>query len=255
MMIAWPDQWYHTSGDRIDKADPTQLKRIVVIAAGAAFTVANADDDGAIRIAGEVTSNATRRLGHQFIVAQETLNRATTSDFNDTYKMARIFLDAAIDNEKKTLQTVLELAEDRERVGAYVDRMVETVDKIGAAHFSALETHMQEVAKRLRTSPAEVRWTDLEKKASQLVPRPTVKVKENGYRGYSALIDKVPGAEREKYPYENIASTGELQLLIDGERSVLDIKNALDAQYPDRSELQSVLNYIQILELAGLVEM
>ncbi len=28
MMIVWPDRWYHTSGDRVDKADPTQLKRV-----------------------------------------------------------------------------------------------------------------------------------------------------------------------------------------------------------------------------------
>ncbi|MFH1764328.1 MAG: M28 family peptidase, partial [Gemmatimonadota bacterium] len=42
MMIVWPDQWYHTSGDRIDKVDPTQMKRVAVIGAAAAYTVASA---------------------------------------------------------------------------------------------------------------------------------------------------------------------------------------------------------------------
>jgi len=28
MMIAWPDRWYHTSGDHVDKSDPTQMKRV-----------------------------------------------------------------------------------------------------------------------------------------------------------------------------------------------------------------------------------
>ncbi len=27
MMIAWPDRWYHTSGDTADKSDATQMKR------------------------------------------------------------------------------------------------------------------------------------------------------------------------------------------------------------------------------------
>ncbi|MBE0712346.1 MAG: M28 family peptidase, partial [Candidatus Aminicenantes bacterium] len=39
MMIAWPDKWYHTSGDVADKADPTQLKRAAIIGAAGAYTV------------------------------------------------------------------------------------------------------------------------------------------------------------------------------------------------------------------------
>ena len=36
LMIVWPDQWYHTSGDTPDKSDPTQLKRVVTMCAAAA---------------------------------------------------------------------------------------------------------------------------------------------------------------------------------------------------------------------------
>ncbi|MDP2955430.1 MAG: HEAT repeat domain-containing protein, partial [Longimicrobiales bacterium] len=41
----WPDRWYHTSGDHVDKTDPTQLKRVAVITAAAAYTIASADDE------------------------------------------------------------------------------------------------------------------------------------------------------------------------------------------------------------------
>ena len=40
MMIAWPDRWYHTSGDCADKSDATQLKRAAAIGAAGAYTVA-----------------------------------------------------------------------------------------------------------------------------------------------------------------------------------------------------------------------
>jgi hypothetical protein len=53
MMITWPDRWYHTSGDHVDKTDPTQLKRVVAIGAAAAYTIAAADDEMAVRIASE----------------------------------------------------------------------------------------------------------------------------------------------------------------------------------------------------------
>ncbi len=65
MMIAWPDKWYHTSGDTADKSDPTQLKRAAAIGAAGAYTVASADAGAAARIAAEIAANATRRLGHQ----------------------------------------------------------------------------------------------------------------------------------------------------------------------------------------------
>jgi hypothetical protein len=116
---------------------------------------------------------------------------------------------------------------------------------------------MEATAGRLGIKPVKIQRTDLEKKAAKLIPKPTSKVKMEGYGGYRKLISKVPSEERKKYPIKGreIASRGELQLLINGKRSVLDIKNMLDAQYQRESKLQSVLNYIEILKLAGLVKM
>lgn len=255
-MNAWPDQWYHTSEDRVDKADPTQLKRVSIIGAAAAYTIASADDFMAKKIAGETTSNGTRRLGHQFVIALEMLNDATAETLSDSYKTARAQIDAALANEKATLDTILELAKDKRTVGSYLDKMKETIDSVARAHMMALEEHMKGVAQELGVEAAEVVWADLEIKASKIVPKPTARVKEVGYRGYSQLISKVPKAERDKYPYSrrDIASTSELQSLIDGKRSVLDIKISLDAQYEEKSKLEYVLNYIQVLKLAGLVD-
>ncbi|UCC40135.1 MAG: M28 family peptidase [Candidatus Aminicenantes bacterium] len=257
MMIAWPDPWYHTSGDRVDKSDPTQMKRVAIIGAAAAYTVASADDNMAIKIAGEITSNGTRRLGHQLVVGLEILNGATAENLSESYKKARTQVEAAIDNEKETLETVLELAEDKKTVASYIAHMQKTVDMIGKSHLTALKTHMEAVAEKLGVKPVKVLLTELERKASKLIPKPTAKVKMNGYGGYRIFIIKVPKEERAKYPYtrRDIANTRELHLLINGKRSVLGIKNVLDAQHQRESKLQAVLNYIEILKLAGLVEM
>lgn len=257
MMIAWPDQWYHTSGDRVDKADPTQLKRAAVIAAAGAYTIATADDDMAIAIAGEIASNGTRRLGHQFVMGLERLNHATADSLLDSYKLARAYVEAAVINEKATLATVLQLAEDGARVGAYVEQMQRTIDQVGQAHLTALETHMRAVAARLGTRPVRIQLSDLERRASRMVPKPTPLVRQDGYQGWRAYLQQVLEDARQQYPYGNrdIASTSELQLLIDGRNNVLDIKKMLDAQNRTTSDLQAIINYIEILRLAGLVEM
>ncbi|MFZ2055082.1 MAG: hypothetical protein WAU81_12920 [Candidatus Aminicenantales bacterium] len=51
-----------------------------------------------------------------------------------------------------------------------------------------------------------------------------------------------------------MGNTAELQCLINGSRSILDIKKMLDAQSPRKASLEYMINYIQVLRLAGLVE-
>ena len=140
--------------------------------------------------------------------------------------------------------------------GTYLEIMKKTIDSVAKAQLAALDTHMEGVAQKLNVKPAKIEWDELEKEAAKLVPKPTAKVKMNGYRGYSQFISKVPKKEADKYSFSrgDIASTSELQSLINGKRSVLDIKQSLDAQYQRKSKLESVFNYIQILKLAGLVE-
>jgi len=255
MMIVWPDQWYHTSGDRIDKADPTQLKRVAVIGASAAYTVASADDDMAVRLAGEIASNATRRLGHQFIMGQERLNGATATNLTDQYKWARAHVEGTVMAEKETLESVMQLASDADVLGGYVQEMQATVDAVGQAQLNALDRHMLATATRLGVRPVQLRMTGEEEEASRIVPRQTALVKQDGYTGWREYLNAVPAEVRSRYPYEGLANASELQLLIDGKHSVLDIKTMLDAQSQTTSDLQSIRNYLEILKEAGLVEM
>jgi aminopeptidase YwaD len=260
MMIAWPDPWYHLSGDLADKSDPTQLKRTAAIGAAAAYTIAAADDAMAMRIAAETASNGTRRLGHQLQAALEELNSAKAESLAESYKSARTYIEAALMNERDTLDSILELATDKAKVGAYIGTMKRTVDAVAAAQLAALKAHMETTASNLGIKPATVILSDLEKKAAKMVPRPTAKVRANGYRGYMQFIEQVPKEEKDKYPYgqfgprDFMGSTAEVQCLINGSRSVLDIKKMVDAQSPRKANLEQMINYIQVLRLAGLVE-
>ncbi len=255
MMIVWPDRWYHTSGDLPDKSDPTQLKRVVAIGAAGAYTVANADDNMAVKIAGEIASNAARRLGHSLVVGLEALNRATDKTLLDAYKEARGYIEGGILTEKDTLDTVLQLAADKAAVGAYVAQLKKSVDAVGAAHLGTLQAHMEVTAKRLGTKPVKIELTELEKKAAKIVPRTTAKVMAEGYQGYRKYLDAVSTDEKAKYPYAaELFTANELQLLVNGKHSVLEIKSLLDAQSQRKSTVQAILNYLTILKLAGLVE-
>lgn len=256
MMIAWPDQWYHTSGDRVDKSDPTQMKRVAVIGAAAAYTIASADDAVAEKIASEISANAARRLGHRLNVAVELINRAGPDSFNDAYETARIHIETTAENEIHTLETVKELASRPGVLDAHIRVLQDNIRTIRDSHLDVVEAHMQARAGQLGIPEAEITLTEQETKAAQTVPRPTPKVTADGYRGYRKYMEEIPEETRKQYPYtrRTIASTGELQLLINGENSVLDIKHKLDAQYGRESKLEHIFNYLELLKIAGLVE-
>jgi hypothetical protein len=262
MMIAWPDRWYHTSGDPADKADPTQLKRAVVIAAAGAYTIASADDDMAVKIASETAANAARRIAIQTQAGIETLNRANAATFLESYKRAKFNLEAAVVNEKETLNSILELASNKEKVAKHISGMKETVDGIGASQSRLIQTHMMAVSDRLGVSAVrKIELTDLEKKAASMYPETTENIRVEGISEYQKVIDELPQDVKDKYPFEaageneSVVNTKELQRLINGKRSVLDIKRILDAQAPASTNLKAVLNYLEILKHAGLVKL
>ncbi|MBP1770798.1 MAG: hypothetical protein H6P96_1416, partial [Candidatus Aminicenantes bacterium] len=229
-----------------------------VIGAAGAYTVASADGAAAAEIAAETASNATRRLGHQLAVVLEALNGATAETIAADYPWARGVLEAAVMNEKETLESVLELAPGDTALAAHIARLVKAVDGVGASGLAALDAHRTAVAAKLGVKPLPPVATELEKRAARIVPRPTAKVRQGGYREYQKLLTAVPAAERQKFPVAGkdlvLANPAELQLLVDGKHSALDIKKMLDAQYDRRSTLQAVLNHLEILKLAGLVE-
>ena len=122
VLNTWPDKWYHTSEDRPDKLDPTQMKRAVIITAASAYTIAAADDALAARIAAEIVSNASARMGHQLARGLEEMERTDAAAFPAVFKRARGYVQAAARNERATLDSVAELAAGQDRLRPRSDR-------------------------------------------------------------------------------------------------------------------------------------
>jgi aminopeptidase YwaD len=248
-MIDWPDRWYHTSGDHVNNTDPTQMKRVAVIGAAAAYTIANADDAMAMKIASETAANGAQRIGHQLARGVAEMDAATDATLVDAYKGAREHIEATVINEKNTLETVNELAVDKPRVAAHVLALQKSIEQTGAAQLGAVEVHMKAASARLKVAPVVLKPTDLELKAAAIIPRPTPKVTANGYQGYRDALP--PQAELVKF---RGLDTGELQRLVNGRQNLFDMKKMLEAQAPGRADLQMIIDYMNVLAKAGLVE-
>jgi len=249
MMITWPDRWYHTSGDHVDKTDPTQLKRVAAIGAAAAYTIAAADDEMAIRIASETAGNGAQRIGHQLARGLAEMELATADTLAGAYKAARDHIEAAVINEKDTLETVNELASDTARVAAHVAALQKATDLTGAAQLAAIDAQMKALAARLKVAPVVLTPTELERAAAAMVPKQTPKVTSDGYQGYRQFMTGIDVAK-----FRGLDTT-ELSRLVNGRHSLLDIKKMLEAQAPVKADLQQIIDYAGVLVKAGLIEM
>jgi len=250
MLITWPDNYYHTSEDRPDKCDPTQMKRCSIIAAASAYTIALAEEDMASQIVGEVLSNGIKRMSYQLQKGLDELGKAGKDDFTKLYKKTRAYTEAAMLNEIATLETVLELAPNDKQLEVYVQEQSEVLTQMASSQFKAIDALMKNRAGALGLSPVSLKPTSLEKKAMGIVLNVTEKVRESGYRGYSSLIPRQsrpePGAGR-------VADTGEMQRLCNGRYNLLEIKKLLDTQSSRESDLQAIIDYADLLKSAGLV--
>lgn len=63
MLIQWPDKFYHTSADTLDKVDPEMMERVAAMAATYIFTLADADYPFAVRMLGESRLQFEKTVG------------------------------------------------------------------------------------------------------------------------------------------------------------------------------------------------
>ncbi len=255
MMITWPDLYYHTSQDIADKCDPTQLKRVCFIGASAAYTIASADEAMAYKIAGEVTGNASARIGNQTERAIDELARAGKEDFETIYKRTKGFIEAAIINEKATIATTRELAPASQTFSSYVSSLASSIESTGKASLSAFDNYALTRTKSLGLAGINFNPTDLELNAKNIVPKTTSIVTDLSYRGYSEAISNLDPQVREKYPVvDRTMDTQELGRLCNGTNTALDIKKLLDTQLKQgETDINDIINYIFVLKEAGLV--
>ena len=254
VMNTWPDFWYHTSEDRANKIDPTQLKRVVVIGAATSYTIATADDPMAFRIAAEITANAAKRIGHQLARGIEELQRADKEQFDSIYKKTRGYIEGAAICEVATLESVAELGSDQSLFLQGLSPLESAVEGIEKSCLLVLESQMKVRAEHLQIKPVQLSLTSLEKKASKLIPIPTDKIKESGYQGYRSAISIAQKEMKKEQPARrSFRSANEIQLLCNGQNSALDMKKMVDTQYKQETDLQAILDHLDVLKAAGLI--
>ena len=287
----WPDNFYHSSDDRIAYVDPTELKRVGVMAASAFSYLANAGVPEAKQLAWEAAANGEKWIAE---VARQSVRLLgeDPAKIHIRHRASQEKVQAAFARAQGGIESVLTLARTPETETAVRSLTASLVPARDAAS-KRLESVYRDLCASMKIKPAILPLTEKEREYAQLIPRRKFKV-------YSAEAQKQSQAPRPSEPpakppaqmpappaaptqtapaaapapprLAGFASTS-TSYFIDGKRSILEIFRLVRAEcgnlqvgsqdakyayilgleYPD-VELESVAAAIKNLEKNGVVE-
>ena len=270
MLIQWPDKFYHTTYDSIDKMDPAMLKRVGILGATYAYFMANAGAGEAAWLASQVAGGCRQRVSSYVQDGRSSLlqeiGKCPQSEWS--LQTARDKCDFELERTREDLQAVLRLCEpaDLDSLRAFVgDLQAELDDFVQreislAAREAEVIVGQEEAVRRglfADAAPEQIR------EARDLLPKRL-------YRGpvdRTFLYERLQALDhdrREAYRRleERPDSGGPaathlftmIQYWIDGERSVYDVARsvALETGFFD---LGFVVEYINLLADMGLVQL
>jgi hypothetical protein len=259
-MLGHGDVFHHTNMDTPDKCDPTELKRITSLALATCLFLANADDSDALAIAQEVYNQAIIRMAQRTFQSMRLISAfasctekksSTPILFNNVlrYPHVQAEIEAANIREVKELCVSTGTKEAIENLARRLKKHVRFQEEEIIAAYSAIAEHFN-------INEIEFTPNELYKRASAITPVRLFK----GPLPRNILEERLSGdemewyeANREKAGENSGSKMYEIVNLMDGQRTVLDIRHTISCEF-DETDVAYVIHFVQDLKKIGLVE-
>ena len=256
MIIQWPDKYWHTSYDTMDKVDPEMLKKAALLTATYAYTIANADETTALWIASQTYSKEKQlvleRLQREIT---EATNKPESIPSKEELLVKRV--DYWIEQSSRAIKSVKKLAPNYDSLDIETSSMI---DDLESTVRDQLEIGQKVLEKVLKTSgltpePQDKPEEDILKDASKMIP-------ERIYRGPVSTRyweRQMSEEDREGFrklgkDYENCRTLGTLALYwTDGDRNLQEIGELVELE-TGRTNLEYLMKYFRFLEKMNLIK-
>ncbi len=248
-----PDPFYHSSEDRPDKCDPTQLKRAAFLGATAALYLANFNSQEISKMGSLVLAGNAERTAKDTQKALALLSSSDEKNIHKNYKEALNILHQRYKQEERALASI----GDYIRVSAGEKaRLKKLLPKKNMHSFSVIENYYSYLCGLMKIKEMKPSLSSEERRLSRLVPKRLIGLEYTTDFRYleKALDDKDIKKKLRIYQTERNIPWEALNFA-DGKRSILEIRNALSAEFsPANISLKMVEEYLRVLEKAGVVE-
>ena len=251
--FTWPDQWYHADKDTPENGDPTEMRRVAFIGASTGWASANLTDDMLPDLLDAVSEFGYSR------VAERGLPRAlqgldgSDGSREEALSGALNTLKEAIRREYDAVRSVREIYSGSSAAEAQVSLELERWSGYG----EALEEFLLNAASGSSGTPVsrpEPSARELE--YADVFPRlaPEIRGQEFNLGRYDraqAFFQENPGVLSDLGLGRN--QTTQILNFVNGNRSVLDIRNGVAAWTGEKTTVEQVAGYLDILEEVGWI--
>ena len=266
MLLQWPDLYYHTSMDTIDKVSEDTLKRVGWIAAVAVLTLANADSEEAFFLADQTVSKGMIRIHEAGIEAIRSLTEKKNDEtFKDRQKELATEMVKAYSFHKGRIEHIvwreIQAAKSAKRIAespeldAHLSEHCKSLTDIGKLEIAKVDEFLAFVEKASKMKlPSRIEETEAEKQMKKLVPKRLFK----GSLSNDALREKLGP---KNYEWYDTASQKDLHFgqkmleivnFIDGKRTVHEIVRFVSGEY-GLTDSEHALRFVKDLEKAGFI--
>lgn len=248
VMLNHDDIFHHTSLDTMDKVDATQLRRVGVLALGAAYHMASAGNREAEAMARLTARNGLARLAWDYYDALESLHAAEDAEsLHEAYSHLMNVVAQSGKRESRAVLSASVFMDDKQTTAlnphkAQIESLQLALPKEAHAVYRAL---CDQAGIPRRT----LAMTDLERRLSRVIPVRSEALIGPLQRDY--LAEKIGTEAAAKIRFAGNRAYEALNYA-DGRRSVHDIARAVSASYGP-FDIQDLYDFYKALEKAGVI--
>jgi len=262
MLIQWPDKFYHTSMDTVDKVDPKMLERVSNITSSYAYFIANADKNESIWLANALINDFKTSVNEY--ISNRIASGIEAIDDKDWKLVFKIrdetpdYLRYLLDVETKNLLSITRLSKEideflEDKKNEMQQFVIDEVDKFNK-DFKTLLSHSTFTIDS-STKASKIVTDATIRKCRNIVP----KRKSRGPLSLRGQIVKLPKEMQEKYYDIEKNKKGQLRKLtyllywMDGKRSLEEIVKQTTFESGDTSH-EVALFLIEVLKELKLID-
>ena len=263
MLNHWPDAFYHSNLDTVDKADSTHLQRVGYAVSMTLLTQAYAEADDAMFLATQVHAHAHTRITQ---TTQRYIHDAIET-IGDTQKGALLArtLRKAMESirhitrrESMALQSVKILSPRDSELFEFIDDMVEDLAQERQEELRKLRQAEQLLSRSIGYNPLRrLVLLKKEREAKTMLPRR----KFQGPLYFTDLRRQSNPEDAEWLRLGQKDDPGFVEVLIeltnfmDGHRTLYEILTALEAEFGKVANINTVDRFVQILKALDYIEL
>jgi len=268
MLLQWPDLFYHSSMDTIDKVSSDSLKRVGWIATVAALTIADADVDEALYLANQTSSRGITRIKETerkaieelYHIKEDPKLKEKPDELTKSLAKKAFYhknkIEHIIQREKEAVGSVKRLGNNTD-LENFIHEFTEDISVTGEKEIARIDENLFYIAKTMRASiPDQIEETKAEKESKKIVPERLFKGSLSMEAVRKASTEKEYEWYEEKCKKDTAFGMKMVEGLnfMDGKRTLYEIITAVSAEYTE-TKAEDVLRFLRNLEKMKLISL